>query len=194
MQTISGAEPHIMVIGMPQAIMRVIMSLHSDIISIGIMSPPIMVQRMPSAVISQFILGIIGMPQTIIIGMPLQVIMQGMPLAIMLFSMSQQSRIMPIDMPSVGVMVQLRPSSVISVLMWHIIGLIIMPIAGVSVIGIVIIAFMAAPGVNVEISRTRDIHRASPDAFLKFDHVLMHASSKRVRRPGRCLLQRRARP
>ncbi|AKJ31248.1 hypothetical protein [Caldimonas brevitalea] len=147
MQTIKGMLPHIIVIDMPHDIMRVIMSQHIDIISIGMPSLAIIVQRMPSSVISMRISGITGMPHTIIIGMPLQLIVQGMPRSAIEFIISQQSRIISIDMPSTGVIVQLKPSSVISQLMWLIIGL-IMPIG--IIIGMLAIGFISFIGICID--------------------------------------------
>ena len=68
MQTMHGVLPHIMVIGIPQAIIRFIVSQHIFSISMLIMPVGIIVQVMPVAVISQTIVGIIAMPQQLIIG------------------------------------------------------------------------------------------------------------------------------
>ena len=68
MQTMHGVVPHIMVIGMPQAIMRFIVSQHILSISMPIMPVGIIVQVMPVPVISHIIFGIIAMPQQLIIG------------------------------------------------------------------------------------------------------------------------------
>ena len=68
MQTMHGVLPHIMVIGMPQAIIRFIVSQHIFSISTLIMPAGIIMQVMPVVVISQVIFGIIGMPQQLIIG------------------------------------------------------------------------------------------------------------------------------
>jgi hypothetical protein len=68
MQTMHGVAPHIMVIGTPQAIMRLIVSQHILSISMLIMPVGIIVQLMPVAVISHIIFGIIAMPQQLIIG------------------------------------------------------------------------------------------------------------------------------
>ncbi len=68
MQTMHGVLPHIMVIGMPQAIMLFIVSQHILSISMLIMPVGIIMQVMPDAVISQVIVGIIAMPQQLIIG------------------------------------------------------------------------------------------------------------------------------
>ena len=70
MQTMHGVLPHIMVIGMPQAIMRFIVSQHIFSMSMLIMPVGIIMQTMPLPVISQVIFGIIGMPQQLIMGMP----------------------------------------------------------------------------------------------------------------------------
>jgi len=68
MHTMHGVLPHIMVIGMPQAIMRFIVSQHIFSISMLIMPVGIIVQVMPVPVISHIIFGIIAMPQQLIIG------------------------------------------------------------------------------------------------------------------------------
>jgi hypothetical protein len=68
MQTMHGVLPHIMVIGMPHAIMRFIVSQHIFSISMLIMPLGIIMQVMPLAVISQVIFGIIAIPQQLIIG------------------------------------------------------------------------------------------------------------------------------
>jgi hypothetical protein len=70
MQTMHGVLPHIMVIGMPQDIIRFIVSQHILSMSMLIMPIGIIMQTMPVAVISQVIFGIIAMPQQLIIGMP----------------------------------------------------------------------------------------------------------------------------
>ncbi|MEJ0084546.1 MAG: hypothetical protein WDO72_02585 [Pseudomonadota bacterium] len=68
MQTMHGVLPHIMVIGMPQSIMRFMVLQHILSISMVIMPVGIIMQVMPVAVISQVIFGIIAMPQQLIIG------------------------------------------------------------------------------------------------------------------------------
>lgn len=64
-----------------------------------------------------------------IIGMPFIIIMQGMPIAIIEFIASQHSRIMSIDMPSIGIILHIMPSfpisQVILAIMGRIIGIII---------------------------------------------------------------------
>ena len=122
MQVISVTPPHIMAMVMPQPIMRFIMSQHMAIMSMPMAPAGFIMQRMPVAVISHVMAGIIGMPQHIIIGMPLQVIMQGMPQSIIDCIMAQQSFIMSIDMPSAGIIMHSMPSAVMLQVMWHIIG------------------------------------------------------------------------
>ena len=68
MQTMHGVLPHIMVIGMPQAIMRFMLSQHSLSMSMSNEPMGIIMQVMPVAVISQLIFGIMAMPQQLIIG------------------------------------------------------------------------------------------------------------------------------
>lgn len=67
MHTMQGVLPHIIVIGMPQAIIRFMVSQHIFSMSMLIMPVGIIVQVMAVAVISQVIFGIIGMPQQLII-------------------------------------------------------------------------------------------------------------------------------
>jgi hypothetical protein len=68
MQTMHGVLPHIMVIGMPQDIIRFIVSQHILSMSMLIIPVGIIMQVMPVAVISQVIFGIIAIPQQPIIG------------------------------------------------------------------------------------------------------------------------------
>ena len=150
MQTIIGMEPHIMVIGMPQFIIWVIMSQHILSMSMLIMPVGIMVQLMPLAVISNFIDGVIAMPQQLIIGIPAQVIMQDMPLDIIDVIIVHMSFIMSMVVPSPGIIMHIMPCAVISQLMRQLIGIIIaigmfdMPVMfiGIEVIGIEGIALM----------------------------------------------------
>ena len=125
MQTIIGIEPHIMVIGMPQFIIFVIMSQHILSISMLIMPVGIIVQVMPCFVISQDIVGIIAMPQQLIIGIPAQVIMQDMPLDIIDVIIVDMSFIMSIVVPSPGIIMHIIPLSVIEQVMRQFIGIII---------------------------------------------------------------------
>jgi hypothetical protein len=112
MQHISGIAPHIIIIGMPLAIMRVIMSQHILSMSMLIAPVGIIMHFIPCGVISQVIFGIIGIPQHIIIGIPLQVIMTGIPLAIMSFIMAQQSFIISMSVPSAGIIMHIMPLGV----------------------------------------------------------------------------------
>jgi len=123
-QTMTGMEPHIMVIGMPQFIICVIMSQH--ILSISMLIAPIgiIMQVMPWRVISQDIFGIIAMPQQLIIGMPAQVIMQLMPLFIIDMSMVHMSFIISMVVPSPGIIEHIMPRSVIEQDMRQFIGII----------------------------------------------------------------------
>ncbi len=68
MHTMQGMPPHVIVIGMPHAIMRFIVEQHILSISMLIMPVGIIMQVIPVADISQVISGIIGMPQQLIIG------------------------------------------------------------------------------------------------------------------------------
>jgi hypothetical protein len=123
MQTIIGMLPHIMVIGMPQLIMRFMLSQHIFSMSMLIMPVGIIMQTMPFASILQVISGIIGMPQQAIIGMPPHIIPQGVPLAIIDIIMSQQSFIISMVQPSAGFITHSMPSAVMEQSMWHIIGI-----------------------------------------------------------------------
>ena len=113
MHTMHGIEPHIMVIGMPQAIIRFIMSQQHLSMSMPIMPLGIIIIIMPLAVISNFIMGIIGMPQQLIIGMPLHIMPHGVPLAIISFIIMHMERIISMDVPSAGSIMQSMPWSVI---------------------------------------------------------------------------------
>lgn len=113
MQHMSGMAPHVIIIGMPLAIMRVVMSQHIFSMSMLIAPMGIIMHFMPCGVISHVIFGIIGIPQHIIIGMPLQVIMTGIPLAIIAFIMAQQSFIISMSVPSAGIIMHIMPSGVI---------------------------------------------------------------------------------
>jgi hypothetical protein len=124
MQTMHGVLPHIMVIGMPQAIMRFIISQHILSISMLIMPVGIIMQVMPVAVISHIILGIIAMPQQLIIVWPAHIIPHGVPQAIMSLSIVHMLFIISMLMPSAGIIVHFMPLSVIEQVMWHIIGII----------------------------------------------------------------------
>jgi hypothetical protein len=103
--------------------------------------------------------GIIGIPQQLIIGWPAHIIMQGMPLFIMVPSMPHMSFIMSIVAPSPGVIVHFMPFSVMTQLIWQLIGTIIgtgmdmdMGIEGMVPIGFIMgvwaAVFMEAPAYN----------------------------------------------
>ena len=112
MHTMHGIEPHIMVIGMPQAIIRFIMSQQLLSMSMLIMPLGIIIIIMPLAVISHCIIGIIGMPQQLIIGMPLHIMPHGVPLAIISFIIMHIERIMSMLVPSAGSIMHIIPLSV----------------------------------------------------------------------------------
>ena len=65
------------------------------------------------------------MPQQLIIGIPLQVIMQGMPLAIIVVSMVHMSFIMSFVVPSPGIIMHIMPLSVMVQVMRQVIGIIV---------------------------------------------------------------------
>ena len=113
MHTMTGIEPHIMVIGMPQAIIRFIMSQQLLSMSMLIMPLGIIISIMPLAAISNFIIGIIGMPQQLIIGMPLHIIPHGVPLAIMSFIIMHMERSISMLVPSAGSIMHNMPWSLI---------------------------------------------------------------------------------
>jgi hypothetical protein len=142
MQTIIGMLPHIMVIGMPQPIMRFMVSQHILSMSMLIMPVGIIMQTMPCDSILQVIFGIIGMPQQLIIGMLPHIIPHGVPQAIIDIIMSQQSFSISIVQPSAGFITHIMPSAVMEQSMWHIIGIMVaigmldMPVIGMLFIGI----------------------------------------------------------
>ncbi len=146
MQTIIGMLPHIMVIGMPQPIMRFMLSQHIFSMSMLIMPVGIIMQTMPCDSILQVIIGIIGMPQQDIIGMPPHIMPHGVPLAIIDIIMSQQSFIMSMVVPWAGFITHIMPSAVMEQSMWHIIGIIVaigmadVPGIGMLAMGIMFIA------------------------------------------------------
>lgn len=113
MQTMHGIEPHIIIIGIPQAIMRFIMSQQHFSIAMSIMPMGIIMHIMPLSVISQVIDGIIGMPQQLIIGIPLHIMPHGVPLAIMSFIIMHMERIISMVVPSAGTIMHIMPRSVI---------------------------------------------------------------------------------
>jgi hypothetical protein len=123
MQTMHGVEPHIIVIGIPQAIIRFIVSQHILSISMLIMPVGIIMQSMPWAVIVQVIFGIMAMPQQLIIGMPEHIIPTGVPDAIMSVSIVHMLFIMSIVTPSAGIIVHFMPWAVIAQVIWHIMGI-----------------------------------------------------------------------
>lgn len=125
MQTIIGMVPHIMVIGMPQPIMRFMLSQHILSMSMLIMPVGIIMQTMPRDSIVQVIFGIIGMPQQAIIGMLPHIMPHGVPQAIIDVIMSQQSLSISIELPSAGFITHIMPSAVMEQSMWHIIGIIV---------------------------------------------------------------------
>jgi hypothetical protein len=109
MHTMQGVLPHIMVMGIPQAIMRFIVSQHIFSISMLIMPVGIIMQSMPFAVMVQVIFGIMAMPQQLIIGMPEHIIPTGVPLAIMSVSIEHMLFIMSMLMPSAGIIEHFIP-------------------------------------------------------------------------------------
>jgi hypothetical protein len=149
MQTIIGMPPQHSVIGMPQAIMRFICSQHMRSMPMSIAPIGIIMQRMPCAVISQCIFGIIGMPQHIIIGMPEHIMAIGAPLATMRSIAMHSSRIDSMLEPSIGIIMHCMPASVMVQVMRHTIGIMVaigiagfMPIMGMPFIGICIAVCM----------------------------------------------------
>jgi hypothetical protein len=109
MHTMHGVLPHIMVIGMPHAIIRFIVSQHISSISMLIMPVGIIMQSMPLGVMVQVIFGIIAMPQQLIIGMPEHIIPTGVPQAIMSVSIVHMLFIMSMLMPSAGIIEHFMP-------------------------------------------------------------------------------------
>ena len=109
MHTMHGVLPHIMVIGIPHAIIRFIVSQHMLSISMLIMPVGIIMQSMPLDVMVQVIFGIIAMPQQLIIGMPEHIIPTGVPQAIMSVSIVHMLFIMSMLMPSAGIIEHFMP-------------------------------------------------------------------------------------
>jgi hypothetical protein len=109
MHTMQGVLPHIIVIGIPQAIMRFMVSQHILSISMLIMPVGIIMQLMPFAVISHVIFGIMAMPQQLIIGMPAHTVPTGVPHAIMSVSIEHMLFIMSMLAPSVGIIMHCMP-------------------------------------------------------------------------------------
>jgi hypothetical protein len=109
MHTMHGVLPHIMVMGIPHAIIRFIVSQHILSISMLIMPVGIIMQSMPLDVMVQVIFGIIAMPQQLIIGMPEHIIPTGVPQAIMSVSIVHMLFIMSMLMPSAGVIEHFMP-------------------------------------------------------------------------------------
>jgi hypothetical protein len=124
-QTIIGIEPHIMVIGIPQLIIFVIISQHILSMSMLIMPAGIIMQAMPLDVISQAIMGFMGIPQQLIIGMPEHIIMHGVPFFIIIVMVVHMSFNMSMLMPSAGIIMHCMPLSVMEQVMRHDIGIII---------------------------------------------------------------------
>lgn len=119
------------------------LSQHIFSMSIVIMPVGIIMQTMPFLSILQVIVGIIGMPQQAIIGMPPHIIPQGTPLAIIVVMVSQQSFIISIVVPSAGFITHIMPLAVIEQSMWHIIGIMVaIGIAGMPIIGMFGICIM----------------------------------------------------
>jgi len=113
MQTMHGVVPHIMVIGIPHAIMLFIVLQHILSISMLIMPVGIIMQVMPLAVISQVIFGIMAMPQQLIIGMPAHIIPTGVPQLIISVSIEHMLFIISMLTPSAGIITHCMPLSVI---------------------------------------------------------------------------------
>lgn len=76
----------------------------------------------------------------IIIGMPPHIIIMGMPQAIIRFMRSQQSFIISMVVPSIGIIVQTMPAGVISQVIMQV-GIGIMP----AIIGIICVMFGIMP-------------------------------------------------
>jgi hypothetical protein len=91
---------------------------------------------MPFAVISHVIIGFMGIPQQLIIGMPEHIIMHGVPFFIIMVMVAHMSFIMSMLMPSAGIIMHCMPLSVMVQVMRHDMGIIIaMGIDGVMLIG-----------------------------------------------------------
>lgn len=117
MQVIIGTLPQHIIIGMPQFIMSVIMPQHMVSISMLMPAAGIIMQIKPFLVISHCMVGSIGMPQHIIIGMPLQVIIIGMPFCSIVFIIVHMSFSISMVQPSPGTIMHFIPVAVISQVM-----------------------------------------------------------------------------
>ncbi|WP_437732206.1 hypothetical protein [Sorangium sp. So ce1335] len=108
MHIIMGVPPHIIIIGIPADIIFVIISQRSLSMSIDMPSGGIILQVIPSLVISQDILHIIGMLMPIMPGimpmpiMPIMLGIIGMPMLIMPGIMLIMLGIMPIMLDIIG--------------------------------------------------------------------------------------------
>ena len=117
MHTMQGVLPHMRVMGIPQAIMRFIVSQHIFSMSMLIMPVGIIMHVMPFALISHVIFGIMAMPQQLIMGMPAHVMPTGVPQLIMSMSIEHIAFIVSMLMPSAGVIMHFMPWSVIEQVM-----------------------------------------------------------------------------
>jgi len=111
-QTIIGIEPHIIVMGMPAAIIFIMTSQQALSMSMLIMPVGIIMQVIPCEVIAMVMRGIMGMPQQLTIGIPWHIIMHGVPFCIIPLIMEHMSFIMSMVTSSPGIMVHIMPSLV----------------------------------------------------------------------------------
>ncbi|WP_438033029.1 hypothetical protein [Sorangium sp. So ce204] len=144
MHIIMGIPPHIIIMGIPDDIIFVMASQRSFSTSIDMPSGGIILQIIPSLVISHDILHIIGMPIPVIPGiMPIMGII-GMPMPIMPGIIGMLMPIMPGIMPIMGIIGMPMP------IMPGIIGMPIMPgimdapaaISGVAIMGDIVCGIM----------------------------------------------------
>jgi hypothetical protein len=97
-----GIPPHIMVMGMPVAIIFIIISQRSLSISIDMPSGGVILHIIPSLVISQLILHIMGMPMPCIMpGIIMGMLIMGMPIPDIIMGMPMPDIIMGIPMPGI---------------------------------------------------------------------------------------------
>nr|WP_236644216.1 hypothetical protein [Sorangium cellulosum] len=162
MPIIMGIPPHIIIIGIPDDIIRVMASQRSLSMSMDMPSAGITLQVNPSFVISQDILHIIGMPMPIMLGiMPMPIMLGIMPMPIMLGIMPMPIMLGIMPMPimlgimPMPIMLGIMPMPIMLGIMPMpiMLGIMAMPIipgiidapaaiSGVAIIGVIVCGIM----------------------------------------------------
>ncbi|WP_437315298.1 hypothetical protein [Sorangium sp. So ce385] len=157
MPIIMGIPPHIINIGIPDDIIRVMASQRSLSMSMDMPSAGVILQVIPSFVISQDILHIIGMPMPIMPGiMPMPIMPGIMPMPIMLGIMPMPIMLgiigipMPMPMPIILDIIGMLIMGIIGIPMPIMLGIMPMPgiidapaaISGVAIIGVIVCGIM----------------------------------------------------